>query len=105
MAGKRTLKLPKSRTSSDHGGQTVSEGQIRMYVGVDWGGTKIAARRLAASPGLVHLLALTCLGGIAVLTAAGAQVNDFLADGGLLTGNPVVAGPPAVYPALVEVPG
>lgn len=52
-----------------------------------------------------HLNSWDCLGAIAVLKAAGAQVSDFLAGDGLLRGNPVVAGPPAVYPALVEVLG
>jgi myo-inositol-1(or 4)-monophosphatase len=52
-----------------------------------------------------HLNSWDCLGAIAVLRAAGAKVSDFLAGDGLLTGNPIVAGPPAVYPALVEVLG
>jgi myo-inositol-1(or 4)-monophosphatase len=52
-----------------------------------------------------HLNSWDCLGAIAVLKAAGAQVSDFLAGDGLLRGNPVVAGPPAVYPALVDVLG
>jgi myo-inositol-1(or 4)-monophosphatase len=52
-----------------------------------------------------HLNSWDCLGGIAVLQAAGARVSDFLAGDGLLRGNPVVAGPPALYDALVEVLG
>ena len=52
-----------------------------------------------------HLNSWDCLGAIAVLRATGAQVSDFLSGDGLLHGNPLVAGPPAVYPALVEVLG
>ncbi len=41
-----------------------------------------------------------CLGAVAVLHAAGAKTNDFLAGDGLFTGNPMIAGNPAVYAEL-----
>ena len=50
-----------------------------------------------------HINSWDCLGAVAVLEAAGGRVNDFLAGDGLLRGNPIVAGPPAVYDQLVEV--
>ena len=40
-----------------------------------------------------------------MLNAAGARVSDFLAGDGLLRGNPLVAGPPAVYDDLAAVLG
>ena len=52
-----------------------------------------------------HITSWDCLGAVAVLEAAGARVSDFLGGDGLLSGNPIVAGPPAVYDALVEVLG
>jgi myo-inositol-1(or 4)-monophosphatase len=52
-----------------------------------------------------HINSWDCLGAVAVLQAAGAQVSDFLGGDGLLSGNPIVAGPPAVYDALVAVLG
>ena len=52
-----------------------------------------------------HINSWDCLGAVAVLHAAGAQVSDFLAGDGLLQGNPIVAGPPAVYADLVAVLG
>jgi myo-inositol-1(or 4)-monophosphatase len=52
-----------------------------------------------------HINSWDCLGAIAVLQAAGAQVSDFLAGDGLLRGNPLVAGPPAVFAALAAVLG
>ncbi len=50
-----------------------------------------------------HINSWDCLGAVAVLHAAGARVSDFLAGDGLLQGNPIVAGPPAVYDDLVAV--
>ncbi len=52
-----------------------------------------------------HINSWDCLGAVAVLQAAGARVSDFLAGDGLLQGNPIVAGPPAVYDDLVAVLG
>ncbi len=52
-----------------------------------------------------HINSWDCLGAVAVLRAAGAQVSDFLAGDGLLRGNPLVAGPPAVFAALTAVLG
>jgi myo-inositol-1(or 4)-monophosphatase len=52
-----------------------------------------------------HINSWDCLGAVAVLEAAGARVSDFLAGDGLLQGNPIVAGPPAVYDDLVAVLG
>ena len=50
-----------------------------------------------------HINSWDCLGAVAVLQAAGARVNDFLAGDGLWSGGPIVAGPPAVYDALHTV--
>ena len=52
-----------------------------------------------------HVNSWDALGGIAVLQAAGGRTNDFLDGDGLLAGNRIVAGPPAVYEALDEVLG
>jgi myo-inositol-1(or 4)-monophosphatase len=52
-----------------------------------------------------HINSWDCLGAIGVLQAAGARVSDFLAADGLLRGNPIVAGAPAVYDQLVAVLG
>ena len=52
-----------------------------------------------------HINSWDCLGAVAVLQAAGVRVSDFLAGDGLLQGNPIVAGPPAVYDQLVAVLG
>lgn len=53
-----------------------------------------------------YINAWDCLGAIAVIEAAGGTVNDFLgAPDALRKGNQIVAGPPAVYPALCEVLG
>jgi myo-inositol-1(or 4)-monophosphatase len=52
-----------------------------------------------------HINSWDCLGAVAVLHAAGARVSDFLAGDGLLQGNTIVAGPPAVYGDLVAVLG
>ncbi len=50
-----------------------------------------------------HIHAWDCLGAIAVIRAAGGRTNDFLADGGLLKGNRIVAGGPAVYEQLADL--
>ena len=50
-----------------------------------------------------HINSWDCLGAIAVIQAAGLQTNDFLADDGLRTGNPIIAGKPAVYAELVQL--
>jgi myo-inositol-1(or 4)-monophosphatase len=47
-----------------------------------------------------HINAYDCLGGIAIVRAAGGRTNDFLTGDALLQGNRIVAGPPAVYDAL-----
>ena len=52
-----------------------------------------------------HINSWDCLGAVGVLNAAGARVSDFLAGDGLLGGNPLVAGPPAVYDELAAVLG
>jgi myo-inositol-1(or 4)-monophosphatase len=46
-----------------------------------------------------------CLGGIAVVLAAGGRTNDYLSGDALLSGNRLAAGPPAVFDALDEVLG
>ena len=50
-----------------------------------------------------HIWAWDCLGGIAVLEAAGGVTNDYLAEDGLTQGNWLVASTPALYDALHEV--
>lgn len=50
-----------------------------------------------------HIWPWDCLGGIAVLEAAGGVTNDYLADDGLAKGNWLVASNPGTYDALVEV--
>jgi myo-inositol-1(or 4)-monophosphatase len=50
-----------------------------------------------------HLNAWDALAAIAIVEAAGGRANDFLADGGLWRGSRIIAGPPAVYPALEAV--
>jgi myo-inositol-1(or 4)-monophosphatase len=47
-----------------------------------------------------HIFPWDCLGGIAVLQAAGAQVSDYLAGDGLQRGNALGAAPPAIYPEI-----
>ena len=50
-----------------------------------------------------HINSWDCLGAIAVLRAAGAEVSDFLSGDALLHGNWIVAAPPAIYPAVKQV--
>jgi myo-inositol-1(or 4)-monophosphatase len=52
-----------------------------------------------------HINSWDCAAALAVIQAAGARTNDYLEGDALLTGNRVVAGPPAVYPALDAVLG
>jgi myo-inositol-1(or 4)-monophosphatase len=52
-----------------------------------------------------HINSWDCLGGIAVVRAAGGRTNDYLAGDALLAGNRLVAGPPAVFDALAAVLG
>jgi myo-inositol-1(or 4)-monophosphatase len=47
-----------------------------------------------------HINSWDCLGAIAVIQAAGGQINDFLANEGLWKGNRIIAGPPTLYPDL-----
>jgi myo-inositol-1(or 4)-monophosphatase len=52
-----------------------------------------------------HINSWDCLAAVAVIRAAGGQVNDYLTDSTLLAGNRIVAGPPAVFAALDAVLG
>ena len=52
-----------------------------------------------------HINSWDALAALAIIEAAGGQINDFLADDGMWTGNPVIAGPPALYPRLAELLG
>ena len=53
-----------------------------------------------------HINAWDCLGGIAVVRAAGGRTNDYLGpETALLRGNRIVAGPPAIYDELDEILG
>ena len=47
-----------------------------------------------------HINSWDCAGAIAIIHAAGGLTNDFLADDGLWSGGPLMAGPPALYPLL-----
>jgi len=51
-----------------------------------------------------HLNSWDAVAALAIIEAAGGRFNsDFLAGDGLLTGNPIVAGPPKLYPALARL--
>lgn len=50
-----------------------------------------------------HINSWDCLGALAIIQAAGGTINDFLSNDGLWKGNRVVAGPPALYPALNDL--
>lgn len=50
-----------------------------------------------------HLNSWDGAAGVAILQAAGGQVNDWFSLDTLLTGAPIVAAPPALYPALAAV--
>ncbi|WIT14164.1 inositol monophosphatase [Paucibacter sediminis] len=50
-----------------------------------------------------HINAWDCLAAIVLLQEAGGVVNDFLADGGLQHGNPIIAAGPALYPQLLAL--
>lgn len=52
-----------------------------------------------------HINSWDCLGAVAVLRASGCRVNDYLAGDALLSGNRIVAGPPAVYDQLAALLG
>jgi myo-inositol-1(or 4)-monophosphatase len=52
-----------------------------------------------------HINSWDCLGAVAVCTSAGARVSDYLSDGALFNGGPIVAGSPQVYDELVAVLG
>jgi len=52
-----------------------------------------------------HLNSWDGAAGVAIVEAAGGQVNDFLAGDALWVGGPCVAAPPALYPSLAEVLG
>lgn len=50
-----------------------------------------------------HINSWDCLGAVAVIEAAGLQINDFLANDGLHKGNWIIAGNPTVYAELLEI--
>jgi myo-inositol-1(or 4)-monophosphatase len=50
-----------------------------------------------------HINSWDCLGAIGVIEAAGLRVNDFLANDGLIKGNPIIAAVPAVYDDLLRI--
>jgi myo-inositol-1(or 4)-monophosphatase len=52
-----------------------------------------------------HINSYDCLGGLAVVRAAGGRTNDYLTGDALLSGNRIVAGAPGVYEALEEILG
>ena len=49
-----------------------------------------------------HINAWDCMAGIVLVTEAGGRVNDFLAEDGLLRGNPIIAAGAGLYAALVR---
>ncbi|HEY5821349.1 MAG TPA: inositol monophosphatase [Propionibacteriaceae bacterium] len=52
-----------------------------------------------------HINSWDCLGAVGVLLAAGVVVSDYLTGDALLSGNPIVAGPGAVFDDLTAVLG
>ncbi len=48
----------------------------------------------------VHINSYDCLGGIAIVNAAGGRTNDFLTGEALTRGNRIIAGPPQLYDQL-----
>ncbi len=50
-----------------------------------------------------HMNAWDCLGGVALVRAAGGTTNDVLAGDGLMSGSPVLAGGKGVFAALTEL--
>ncbi len=50
-----------------------------------------------------HINSWDCLGALAIVEAAGGASNEFLAGDGLWVGGRLVAGPPALYPALAAL--
>lgn len=52
-----------------------------------------------------HINSWDCLGAVGVLLAAGVAVSDYLTGDALLSGNPIVAGPVAVFDTLTCVLG
>ncbi len=50
-----------------------------------------------------HMNAWDCLGGVALVRAAGGDTNNVLAGDGLMSGSPVVAGGQGVFAALSEL--
>lgn len=52
-----------------------------------------------------HINSWDAAAALGIIEAAGGQINDFLAGDGMWSGNPVVAGPPALYPALSALLG
>jgi myo-inositol-1(or 4)-monophosphatase len=50
-----------------------------------------------------HINSWDCLGAVAVIEASGGRVSDFMANEGLWHGNPLVAGPPDLYPLLAAL--
>jgi myo-inositol-1(or 4)-monophosphatase len=51
----------------------------------------------------LHINSWDCLGGIAVIEAAGGKVSDFLANDGLWKGNRLAAGSPSLFPHIAEL--
>lgn len=53
----------------------------------------------------LHMNAWDALAGLLLVRESGGGVNDYLADGGLTRGNPVVAATPEIAPGLAEMLG
>jgi myo-inositol-1(or 4)-monophosphatase len=52
-----------------------------------------------------HINSWDCLAALLIIQEAGGEINDFLVGDALRAGNRVVAGPPALFPALVGLFG
>jgi myo-inositol-1(or 4)-monophosphatase len=52
-----------------------------------------------------HINSWDCLGALAVCMSAGARVSDYLTEGSILRGGPIVAASPGVFDQLVSVLG
>ena len=50
-----------------------------------------------------HINSWDCLAALLIISEAGGVINDFLAGDALAKGNVVIAGPPALYPALAAL--
>lgn len=84
------------------------EGLVRGGAMIHTDGSGALMLCYVASGGLVGyaeplIQAWDCMAGVAIVEAAGGRTNDFLVDGTLLGGGPVIAATPGIYPALAAL--